>query len=95
MAVEVSGLNLDCHKCDNILRKENGCTGKALRAWWIDGKLYDRCPLRLVTSTSWALLIAYRLFKKGHLPHGKGWLRESEKFNNAMIVIDNKLNEGK
>ena len=84
-------LRLDCQACDAELKRERGCEGQSVVAWHLDGKVLRRCPLTLVTDTSWALLTAYSLYKQGILPSGQGWLKETQKYVSAMIHIENQV----
>ena len=59
----------------------------------IDGKITYRCPISEVTDISWEYIGAYSLYKKGFLPHGNGWLGESKKFLNAMMLINSEVNK--
>lgn len=93
MAVRVLDLGLDCHRCDDVLKRERGCGKDGILPFEIDGELVFRCPLKLVDSLSWEYVRAYRLYKKDLLPNGVGWLKESAKFIDAMEVMDNEVNK--
>ncbi len=84
-------MSLNCQSCDAQLKKERGCTGKGTLPFYIDNEARFRCPIRLVSGMSWDYIRAYDLYKKNFLPNGKGWLDESDKFLNAMTVIDNEI----
>lgn len=92
MAVHVVYNNdMNCQTCDNVLRAERGCDQKGKVPFRIDGEIYYRCPLRLITPLSWEYLTAYNLYQKGILPHGEGWANEVQKFIDAMLLIENEI----
>jgi hypothetical protein len=82
---------LDCQTCDETLRKERGHDTTGIVPFWIDGKAIYRCPLTLITPISWDLIKAYNLYEKGFLPNGKGWIEESQKFIEAMQIVENEF----
>lgn len=84
-------LGLNCHDCDTQLKKERGCNGKSSFPHHIGLDTYWKCPIRLVNSATWDFLKAYRLYKAGYLPSGAGWMNESQKYTDAMIVIENEI----
>ena len=84
-------MDLNCQECDAVLKRERGCVKKGLIPFTIDGAVHFRCPIRLVNRMSWEYIRAYSLYKKGITPNGKGWLKESEKYLNAMGVIDSEI----
>lgn len=84
-------MDLDCRGCDAILQKERGCISKGIIPFRIDNELLFRCPNKIVTSLSWGYLKTYSLFKKGLLPNGKSWLFESEKYLDAMALIESEV----
>ena len=89
MAVQVLGTDLNCRECDDHLKRERGCNADGILPFRVGTETYWRCPLKLVTSISWEYIKAYRFFKNNFLPSGKGWLNESDKFLDAMIIIGN------
>lgn len=91
MAVQVLDLNLNCRECDDTLKRERGCTHKGILPFYLSGEQHFRCPLKLVTPTSWEYIRAYGFYKDSFLPNGKGWTGESDKFLDAMIVIGNEV----
>jgi len=92
LAVQVLDLNLNCQECNDILQRERGCNEKGILPFNLDGKLVYRCPLKQVDSVSWEYIKAYGLYSKNILPHGKGWLVESQKYLDAMAVVSSEVN---
>ena len=81
-------LRFNCRECDEVLKRERGCDEKGLLPFQIDGERVFRCPLKLVTETSWQLVEAYNFYKKNLLPNGSIYLNESRKYLDAMMVLD-------
>lgn len=81
-------MGLDCRGCDDRLKRERGCITKGTVAWYIGNKQYRRCPLKIVPKGIWEYIRAYSFYKQGILPHGRGWLNESDKFLTAMDAIE-------
>jgi len=84
-------LGLNCQDCDETLQKERGCHGRSLIPHYVGQEEYRKCPIRLVDKGTWDYFKAYRLYKAGYLPSGGGWINESAKYVDAMIVIDNEI----
>lgn len=84
-------LGLDCQACDEVLKKERGCTIDGIVPFLIDGYRYTRCPIKLITRSTWEYIEAYSFYKMGFLPNGKAWRNESQKFLDAIIIIENEL----
>lgn len=82
-------LGLDCQQCDDTLKKERGCEGRGILPFEIDGERHFRCPIKLITPLSWEYIRAFNFFKRGFLPNDKSWLDESQKFLDAMGIIEN------
>ncbi len=57
----------------------------------IDREMVFRCPLKLINGITWEYVKAYRFYKKGLLPNGKSWQDESQKFLDAMVVLENEV----
>jgi hypothetical protein len=85
-------LGFDCHECDEQLQKERGCTEAGILPFYIehDTPLF-RCPLSLITETTWDYVRAYALYQKNLLPNGQAWMNESQKFLDAMTVMENEV----
>ena len=80
-------MNLNCQSCDALLKKERGCYEKGAVPFYIGNEKHFKCPIRIVSSTSWKYIKAYGLYKRNFLPNGNAWLNESDKFLNAMSII--------
>lgn len=83
--------NLDCHECDDILKKERGCTTTGIVPFYIGEERYFKCPLKIITIISWEYVTAFALYQKSILPNGGGWINESQKYLDAMIILDNEF----
>jgi len=72
------------------MKRDRGCVNDSPipGRWEVAGERYSKCPLKLITQTSYDLMQAYWLFKEKFLPNGIGWLGESSKFLQAMQVIE-------
>lgn len=51
-----------------------------------------KCPLKEVTSQSWAYIEAYNQYKNGFFPYNEGWLEQPAKLLGAIGLIE-KLKE--
>lgn len=91
MAVEILQLNRDCLECDDTLKKERGCETTGILPFYIGEEKHFRCPLKLINSISWEYIAAFSLYQKSILPNGKGWMNESQKYLDAMTVLDNEI----
>lgn len=58
----------------------------------VNEEIVYRCPIKLVNPLSWQYIRAYTFYKNKMLPAGKGWLDESDRYLDAMILISNELN---
>ena len=84
---------LDCHTCDETLRKERGHDTEGIIPYWIDGRFVKRCPLTFITPLSWEYIKAFGFYEKNLLPNGNSWIMESNRYIQAMCIIDNELNK--
>lgn len=93
MAIAVSQWDLDCRKCTPEQKADHGfCSDSPIpKKWQIGDWTFQRCPLTLVTQQSVEYLNAYPDYKKGVLPNGPGWMDETEKFMQAMRIIDREV----
>jgi hypothetical protein len=55
--------------------------------WKIRDISFQRCPLKVVTQESREYLRAYDMLEMNTLPHGKGYLHESQAYIDAMRTI--------
>jgi hypothetical protein len=81
-------LGFNCRACDDVLKKERGCTEKGIIPFELDGERVFRCPIKLVSAMSWQYVEAHGFYRKSILPNGQGYLRESKKYIEAMQVLD-------
>jgi hypothetical protein len=91
LAVKVMELDFDCLECDDILKRERGCEKDGIVPFYFEDEKYFRCPLKLISPLSWEYLRAFSFYQKNILPQGKGWLEESQKFLDAMIILENEF----
>jgi len=97
MAVAAAREGLNCRKCLPAQKVDRGCTKNTVvpGRWQIDGEGYSRCPASLATKMSCELITAYNFYKNGYLPNGRGWRNETNKFIQAMQVIDRAMQKEK
>ncbi len=94
MAVEILfEFKFDCHNCDDMLKKERGCIENGILPFYFDDGQIFRCPIKIVTPLSWEYIKAFNFYEKSILPNGKGWLEESNKYLQAMMILKNKFTE--
>jgi len=55
-----------------------------------NGYVYKK-PIEMITPLSWEYIKAFGFYEKSILPNGKGWLMESDKYIQAMQLIDNEM----
>ena len=55
----------------------------------VDGETVYRCPLMLIDQLSYEYIKEYNFFDKAILPNGKGSNFESNKYKQAMMVLQN------
>jgi len=93
LAVWIPNWDLRCEKCSDSQKKFNGCEEDSIipERWKIREWIWQRCPIKLITEQTHQLVWAYRLFQLGKTPYGRGWLQESNKFMEAMRVIDQEI----
>lgn len=86
------GDKLDCHTCDETLRKERGHDTDGIIPYNIDRKRSFRCPLTHITPLSYEYIKAFSFYEKSVLPNGVGYMNESYKYGQAMMVLQNEYN---
>ena len=95
MACWIPFLELDCDKCSDGQKTHYGCEEDSYipDRWEINGEYYQRCPKKLITQETQHFIRAYNLMKLNWPPYDGGWLRNSNKFVEAMSVIDSEINK--
>ena len=73
------------------MKKERGHDTTGIVPFWVGGKQIFRCPLTIITPLSWEYIKAFGFYEKGFLPNGRGWVEESNKFIQAMMVLENEF----
>jgi len=54
---------------------------------------FKRCALSNIDRSIYDWIFAYNLYCKGVLPTNNGWLKQSNKYLDVMIFIENVLNK--
>lgn len=94
MAVGILATNegkLDCHSCDDGMKSERGHYQDGSIPFLVDGKRIFRCPLTMITTLSYEYIRAFRFYEKGSYPNGVVWRKESNKYIQAMMILDNEF----
>lgn len=96
MAVWLGEFKLDCRSCSSEQQIENGCEEDSPipGVWNLNGWIFQRCPVKLITEQSWQYVRAYnflKLFQKWPDGANDGWMRQSEKFLFAIEIIELEL----
>lgn len=94
MAVWIPYWDLRCEKCSDSQKLFNGCEDKPTieGRWQIREYDFDRCPLKLIDRKTTAYIEAYNYLQKGIMPYASGYKNNSNKYVEAMRVIDNEVN---
>jgi len=87
------GDKLDCRNCDDRLKQERGCSEAGDIGFWIGRQRVFRCPLSLISQLSYDYIKAYSFYEKGFMPNGGGWVEESNRYIQAMMIISNEYNK--
>jgi len=87
------GGKLDCHTCDDEMRRQRGHDREGIVPFLVDKKRIFRCPLTQITAQSYEFIKAYSFYEKGFLPNAGGWLDQSNKFVQGILVLDNTFNK--
>lgn len=87
---------LDCRKCTKNQKLDHGYDTDSVipRRWQIGDWYFNRCPVTMVTQQSKEFLRAYAMYKQGFLPNGRGYLYETQKYLDAMTIIENEVSNG-
>lgn len=83
------------HECDEECHEYKDKDYPIPGRWTIGGNEYNRCPKTYVTDDIYLWIKAYKFYLNGILPNNYGWLNQTNKFNDMMIYIDNKVSEHK
>ena len=61
--------------------------------FYIGEERYFKCPLKIISDISWEYIEAFALYQKSILPNGKGWIEESQKYLDAMFILDKEIKQ--
>jgi len=89
------GSQLNCQECDEKLKKERGHFEKGIIPFFFDSEMVYRCPISLISGISWEYIKAFSFYEKGFLPNGNAWGGESNKFNQALTIMENSFHEAR
>ncbi len=95
MAVQASGLDLDCHDCPEGLKRFRGCTEEVDTPFEFEGDILRRCPLQLITQTTKKFMRFYQFMEKGFLPNPGGLLEQPNRFLEAMSVLNDTISRSR
>ncbi len=76
------------------MKADRGCEKEVTHVsyrWQINDLKLKRCPRAIIDVNAFRLITAYNLFTKGMLPNAGGWLDQSNKFIEAMLLITNEV----
>lgn len=81
---------LDCSKCTPTAKVFKGCEKPVAtkNRWKVNGVAYQRCPRAILTRQTWDYLRAHELFERNMLPNCACWIGETQKFLDAMQLIE-------
>jgi len=84
---------LRCEKCSDGQKVFNGCNEDSVipERWKIREWTWQRCPAKLITQETNSFLIAYNFLQKGILPYQIGYIRNSNRYVEAMQIIDREV----
>jgi len=93
LAVWIPYWDLRCEKCSDGQKALYGCEQDSYEPerWRIRNYTWQRCPVKLITPTTVYFLNAYNFLQKGILPYNLGYKRNSNRYIEAMAVIDNEV----
>ena len=86
------GHKLDCRTCDDKLKEERGHYKEGIIPYIINKERVFRCPLMMITPLSYEYIKAFSFYEKGCFPNGVGWLNESNRYIQAMLILENEFN---
>jgi hypothetical protein len=61
----------------------------------VGGERVLRCPLTLITPLSWEYVRAFNFYEKGKFPNSLIYTNESNKYLQAMVILENAFNKAK
>jgi hypothetical protein len=73
------------------MRQARGCYTEPQTRFEFEGQRLSRCPVRLVSRTTWEFIALYQHYRKGFLLTDGGLLRQPYKYLQAMQVIGGEL----
>ncbi len=56
-----------------------------------DGRWVYKTAREIIRPSSWQYLKAFNFYEKSILPNGNGWMNESNKYIESMLLIDNEF----
>ena len=86
-------MELDCAKCSENQKLFYGCEEDSVipDKWQIKEWVFQRCPIKLITQETQQYIQAYNLLQLGAWPYAQGWFRNSNKFVEAVSIIDSEI----
>ncbi|HNX82481.1 MAG TPA: hypothetical protein PKL77_10095 [Candidatus Omnitrophota bacterium] len=78
----------DCRECTAFFQKARGCVESLPEAVTIEGYQVFNCPRSFVDSKTEEYIQAYVQWRGGHLPNAGGYMNQTAKFIESMILID-------
>lgn len=93
MAIWTAQWDLRCEKCSDGQKKFNGCDEDSHipERWQVREWSWQRCPIKLITETTSCFINAYSFLQKGILPYHQGYKRNSNRYVEAMQIIDKEV----
>ena len=88
MAVEVSGLGLNCQNCNEALKIFRGCESIPKQPYLVDGKPLDRCPAKVIPIEVKEYIRYYAYYKKGHLIFPGGIMKQPNKLMQVFDILE-------
>uniref|UniRef100_A0A6H1ZDA6 Uncharacterized protein n=1 Tax=viral metagenome TaxID=1070528 RepID=A0A6H1ZDA6_9ZZZZ len=82
-----------CEKCSDSQKEIYGCEKDSTYPdkWQVRDLTWQRCPVKLVTIETHLFLEAYSYLQKGILPYNTGYKRNSNKYIEAMRIIETEV----
>ena len=70
------------------MRKSRGCNAPAQMPYEFEGEPLSRCPVRLLTGSTWGFLGFYQHYRRGFLLRAGGLEGQPYKYLQAMNLIE-------